>query len=342
MINKLRNVLFKLSLKTPSRLPININDLYKKYRNCETQQFSLGQKNKDKVFYVIKRSPGTGFFSNVLFVINHLMIAKKKNYIPIVDMENFPTIYNEYNKIYKTKNSWEYYFNNFNNINLNEVYESKNVIITSNKFEVSFEKDLISDEAKKTFRQNLKIKNRYKKIIDFFSKKHFKNYKILGVHFRGTSYKASAGHPFPATKKQMLNIINKLLVTEKYEKIFLVTEEENYKNFLINKFGNKIIYIPSSFRSDSNDAFKVYPRKKHRYKLGREALVESCLLSKCDGLVYVTSNIASAAIAWNFNQNQKKYKIDNGINSKNMILSQILWYIKKTLPESIWGFKKYL
>ena len=113
MINKLRNVLFKLSLKTPSRLPININDLYKKYHNCKTQKFSLGEKNKDKVFYVIKRSPGTGFFSNVLFVINHLMIAKKNNYIPIVDMENFPTIYNEINEIFKIKNSWEYYFENF-------------------------------------------------------------------------------------------------------------------------------------------------------------------------------------------------------------------------------------
>ena len=38
--------------------------------------------------------------------------------------------------------------------------------------------------------------------------KLFKKKKILGVHFRGTSYKTSPGHPLPATKNQMLHLIN--------------------------------------------------------------------------------------------------------------------------------------
>ena len=342
MINTLRKILFKLSVKTPTRLTLNTNNLYKKYYRSNTGQYSFGEKNHNKIFYVIKRTPGTGFFSNVLFVINHLMIAKKNNYIPIVDMENFPTIYNEINEIFKIKNSWEYYFENFDNTKLTEVYQSKNVIITSNKFETHFELDLISNEIKEVFRKNLKLKKRYIRFVDYFSNKYFKNKKVLGVHFRGTSYKRSAGHPFPATKKQMLNIIEQLLKYEKYEKIFLVTEEENYKNFLIKKFKDKIIYIHSSFRSNSNNAFKIYPRKNHRYKLGREALIESSLLSKCDGLVYVTSNIASAAIAWNLNKSQKKFKIDNGINSKNLILSNFLWFIRGMLPRLLGGFKKTL
>ena len=75
-------------------------------------------------------------------------------------MENFPTIYNEKNEIFKTKNSWEYFFENLNKIKLEEVYQSKNVIITSNKFEKFFEKDLISEEIKTAFRENLKIKKK--------------------------------------------------------------------------------------------------------------------------------------------------------------------------------------
>ena len=51
--------------------------------------------NPDKIFYIIKRTPGTGLFSNVLFVLNHLIKAKKLGYIPFVDMQNFHTIYNE-------------------------------------------------------------------------------------------------------------------------------------------------------------------------------------------------------------------------------------------------------
>ena len=42
----------------------------------------------------------------------------------------------------------------------------------------------------------------------------------------------------------------------------------------------------------------------------------------------------------NYNKNQKKYKIDNGFNSKNIFISSILWYLKRFLPESCFGFKK--
>ena len=87
---------------------------------------------------------------------------------------------------------------------------------------------------------------------------------------------------------------------------------------------------------------REFTRKNHRYKLGREALIETSLLSKCDGLIYVTSNIASAAIAWNLNKSQKQFKIDNGINSKNLILSNFLWFIRGMLPELLGGFKKTL
>ena len=54
--------------------------------------------------------------------------------IPIVDMYNFPTIYNEKEKILNTYNSWEYFFEQLSNYSLEEVYQSKNVIITEYQF----------------------------------------------------------------------------------------------------------------------------------------------------------------------------------------------------------------
>ena len=60
--------------------------------------FSFGNKNKNKKFYVIKRTPGGGFFSNLLYVIVNLKIAEKNKYIPIIDMCNFPTNYNQKKK----------------------------------------------------------------------------------------------------------------------------------------------------------------------------------------------------------------------------------------------------
>ena len=124
--------------------------LFKK--NTEIQKKILGKnykyivkenyRNKNKVFYVIRRSPGAGMFSNVNYVINHLKICDQYNFIPIVDMENFTTIYNERQKINNTYNAWEYYFEKLNKYNLKEVYKSQNVILTSQFYQNNMKTDI--------------------------------------------------------------------------------------------------------------------------------------------------------------------------------------------------------
>ncbi len=329
-----------LVLQTPKTLNLEKSDIYKKYRNNSNNILCMGDKNPNKIFYIIKRTPGTGLFSNVLFVLNHLIKAKKLGYTPFVDMQNFHTIYNENLPVFNNENAWEYYFENFSNYTLDEIYDSKKVIITSNEFEQTFEKDLISKEIKDNFKKEIIVKNKYLKIVENIKKKNFLNKKILGVHFRGTSYKQSPGHPLPASKSQMANFVAKLKKENNYDKIFLVTEEENYKKFFKDKFNDDVFFLNSAFRSNKNNAFKIYPRYFHRFKLGREAIIETLLLSNADGFVYVTSNIASAAITWNLNKYQKRYRINNGLNSNNIIISQFLWYLKKMLPSYLGGFKK--
>ena len=54
-------------------------------------------------------------FSNVNFIINHLLIAEKLNFVPILDMQNFSTLYNENKQINKSYNAWDYYFKKRNN-----------------------------------------------------------------------------------------------------------------------------------------------------------------------------------------------------------------------------------
>jgi hypothetical protein len=141
-IKKILNVIFRYL--DPSPLPLNffikkeINH-YSSYKENGFEIKNFGELNKDKTFYVIKRTPGTGLFSNLLFVLNHIMIANKFKYIPIVDMKNYITIYNEKNPIKNTYNAWEYYFDQISDHNLDEVYKSNKVIITSDKFFHYFE-----------------------------------------------------------------------------------------------------------------------------------------------------------------------------------------------------------
>ena len=341
MINLYRKLKKIIVLQSPDTLFNNSNQ--GEQNESEEPNFDIknfGNMNSDKTFYVIKRTPGTGFFSNITFILNHLLISEKHGYIPIIDMENYKTIYNEKIRVRNTSNAWQYYFEKLNNFELTEVYKSKNVIITNNKFYRNFYYNFLENEKlKQFFTKKIKVK---KSLIKIYEKiySNLENKKTLGIHFRGTSYKRTPGHPFPPTKDQILICVKKIIEKEKVEKIFLATEELDYLEFFKKKFPDNLVYLGSSYRSNKNDAFKIYPRNLHRYKLGREILLETMVLSRCNTFLYSNSNVSKAVIGFNFNNSQKRYEMDNGFNTKNIFISQFLWYLKKMLPQSLGGFKK--
>ena len=134
---------------------------------------SFGNLNKNKIFYVIRRSPGAGLFSNLIYVLNHLKIAKQYNFIPFIDMQNFFTIYNENNKIDKTLNAWEYYFNQVSNYKIDEIYKSKKIILTNNNFYKSFSHDISNREYRKLASKFVKVKKKFTIYADEFIKNNF-------------------------------------------------------------------------------------------------------------------------------------------------------------------------
>ena len=303
-----------------------------------------GDLNSDKIFYVIQRTPGFGLFSNLSFVLNHIKIAKDFGFIPIVDMENFPSIYNEKYQILRTMNSWEYYFDQLSNFTLEEVYKSRNVIITENTFysrnENFFSNITDLSALVKILQNEIKLKAIKKKLLDYLKKKIINNKKTLGVHFRGTTYK-TAGVVYAATINQMINKINEILKDDRYDQIFLVTEDLKNFNALTSYFGDRIVYLNSSLRGKSDlEVWDNYSRKRHRYKLGRNILLETFLLSYCEGYLDIDTNPREVAHALNLNINQKRYTIDNGHNKSWPIFNHIKysWYIKNLLPEKFGGF----
>ena len=136
-------------------------------------------------------------------------MQKKRNLIPFVDMANFPTIYNENNKIKNNTNSWEYYFENLNKYKLKDIYKSKNVYFTDYKFIKGMHLDSNDNILRKNFKI-IKIKKQlFEKEKKYFFKNFSKNDKILGVHFRGSTYKTARGHTFPPTIRIMKDEIKK-------------------------------------------------------------------------------------------------------------------------------------
>ncbi len=331
----IRNSIYKKRSKTARALSgkIKINNKLKYHI------YSFGNKNPYKKFYVIQRYKGGGMFSNLVYVIHHIKIALEMDCIPIIDMDNFPTKYNEKKKFKSTSNAWEYYFKPINNYKLEDVYNSKFVIIVDGKTRKNKEFDSfnnLNNQHFKIFKKYIKIKK------DILSKAHkfeidnFYKKKVLGVHFRGTDMKTQERHPYPATFKQIVSYIDSELKNNKYDLIFLVTEELNYLYKLKSRYKEKICYY-NSFRSNKSDIFDNN-RKNHRYLIGRENIIDMLLLSKTRSIICTNSNMADAS---NFFSKDKKIiiKIDNGYNSSNILFAQVNWYIKKLMPEFLGGFK---
>ena len=74
-------------------------------------------------------------------------------------MENFTTIYNEKNKVEKTFNAWEYYFEKLNKYTLKEVYQSQNVILTSPSFQTSMTLNISKNNFNKYLKKIIIKKN---------------------------------------------------------------------------------------------------------------------------------------------------------------------------------------
>lgn len=338
----LKKIKFKLS---KFFIDEDAKPLFKKKKSVSELSANLKLNNyakpkRKKIFYIIQRSPGAGLFSNFIFVLNHLKIANSCGYIPVVDMENFPTIYNENQKIDNTNNSWNYYFDyNQSNIKITQIYKHYKYIITSNRFSKFFTHNIDNSEYRKYFNKYFRIKKKYYDFVNFFAKKNF-NKKTLAVHLRGTSYKTSANHPFPTTNEQTINLIEKIMAKNNYSNIFLCTEDLNYLDIIKKKFKNKVIYLENVYRSYNDDAFKIYPEKLHRYKLGKNILIESLLISKCDGFLYTNTNVSEFVKFLDKGKKIKYFLIQNGFNSKNEYIAKWLWHYKNIFPKFLGGFKK--
>ena len=115
----------------------------------------------------------------------------------------------------------------------------------------------------------------------------------------------------------------------------MVTEEKDYFDAFVAKYGDKIL-SSDSFRISKVNAYNLKNvRPQHRYLLGMDALVDSLLLAKCTGLLCGPSGIS--AHASKIGNHEFMYYINNGINFRKWYLAKYAFRIKKLLPPKFGG-----
>jgi hypothetical protein len=144
------------------------------HRNRLMQKKSYGEKNRDKTVLLIRPSTDDGvqgLMSLYLQALRWIEYANKNGYLPYVDYKNYKTQYYDGNS-----NAWDYYFTQPSDLSINDVYESKNVVLTGASFKKTVDYHLFRntifasrEECERAYNliwENIDISAEIKAIVD--------------------------------------------------------------------------------------------------------------------------------------------------------------------------------
>lgn len=266
-----------------------------------------------------RRPPAWGLFSNIFFVIQGIIYCEKNGYIPIVDMENYWVgELSSVKKINGTHNAWCYLFEQVSTYSLDEIYKSKNVIL-SNGYRI-LEKDhwlLLKSHELIMSREKLKyigdIISRYIKMnsfsIDFVAgakaNLNWNSEDTLGVFVRGGNYYFNAGSKsedipeYENLKKE----IETLVKSNEIKSIYICTENLLFYRKL--KSDLKSLNVINNLRYPDDLTIENWQSQQkltfdNSVLLGYERsliyLTEIMLLSECKFSLFTNSNASTYAL----------------------------------------------
>ena len=312
---------------------------------------SFGPLNADKRFYVVRRrGRGAGFFSNLNCVIGELALAERLGMIPVVDFQNFPTPYREAAPIHGTTNDWEYYFQPVSSFSLEEVYHSAHVAVSAGFHlrEAFLERPVEGGAAGGQSRIFPATQGEYRRFcskwivprreiveeVESFAEQ-FQGRRVLGVHFRGTDMNVTVGHRFGPTYRQVHERIEQALSELNANRLFLMSDNAEIICQLESQYGDRLLRTEAFRSSGKAKLHGLSQRPLHQYLLGREVLVDTMILERCQRLVCSPSNIGlhAARISPTF---EKVVVIENGRNTARRWLAPHIYGIRSRLPTP-WG-----
>ena len=288
-------------------------------------------------FYLIHKTGG-GMFSILSAVLCLIDQAEKLGLSPIIDFQNFATTYSD-GEVSGVSNAWEYYFEPISKVDISVLRETARLLVSPNDYyPMGYDYNITRiSNMHDIYTRWIKLKPDLSSEIEFLSCELLTNRSVLGVHFRGQEMRTTSGHWFPPTKPQVIKVIDDLLSRSVYSHLFVVSEEASYIDFIKSRYGSRVL-VTQCYRTYSRNAYKEYPREKHMYKLGKEVIINTFLLSRCAGLVSCTSNVAEFARFLNGGNYLDDIQINNGPNSSIRVFAKYLWFIKALLPPNFGGF----
>lgn len=298
-----------------------------------------GEMNPNKKFMIIGNATeyAVGFWGMVNMAMIELEFARFYNLTPYIYWKD--CVYSEREPVDGKTNVFEYYYTSVLNVSLDEIMNSRYVfdmqgMNLGNITHFMHEHEIVSYVGRsKEVELEAKIYKKYfilndgtKKYIDENIRRTLNGKKTLGVHARGGDFRIGyENHPKFGGFAQHVSIARKLMEQNKYERVFLATDDEEAIQLFQKEFGEQLVYYSDVERAVGTVSAHV--RKTDRpldnYRKGLEVLRDAYTLAACDGIVSGYSNVATAARYIKLSNHETfdaDETIDFGINRNGRVL----------------------
>lgn len=278
----------------------------------------FGEKNPDKNIYFIFLDRPMGLGGYLRCVFYGLIEAEIFGFIPVISFQSNKCPYSEASLVLGAKNPFEYYFERVSNLSVEEVYESKRVVLFSEGHELRGEHDLGNINAKiaggynfsedylrslaRLQKQYIRLNQSTSEAIEIGKKTlcsfDWNTKNILGVHIRGTDYALNwKNHPNMVSADDFITAIDNALQEYHFDYIFLATDDANRLKSLQERYGDKLLYYKDVHRGTGNIsvAEEKNDRPLNRYLNGLEVVRDMYTLASCSGLVCGLSQVSFMA-----------------------------------------------
>lgn len=257
--------------------------------------------------------PGWGFFANFFWILDGVSLAERNGWCPVVDMQRHKTRFNERRPVHGTTNAWEYYFEQPGGISLAEA-ETRNAQRHDGRPLGEFfwtPTDLADD-----LRVHGYLASRGRLLIERYVRVRpditasvaallpdVDATRTLGVHVRGTDMRRPEvpGHPIPPPARAYLDAALRIATDHSFDRVYLACDESETVDLFHDAFGSGLVVADAYRVSTTTATGRGYDwwfgarRPLHRYRLGREVLVDALTMSRCAALLCGASNVALAA-----------------------------------------------
>jgi hypothetical protein len=247
--------------------------------------FSFACANEFRVI-TTEYSPNLGMFATANQVLGQLYLFETGS---LFNVSGVSVDFKQYGLYYDPSygpNWWTYYFEPIwvgikENAKIMHLTREQYFEAWSRRYMISREK------AARIVHKYIRIKPHILQKVDAFAMQFFGDSYVIGIHYRGTDkYKEAPRVAY----ERVFQEIEKHIPLEKPYVFFIATDEADFLEQAQARYGNLVV-ATEAHRSNSNEE-GIHFSYKNNYIVGQEALIDACLLSRCNLLIRTSSSLS--------------------------------------------------